>query len=185
MAMSKNHQGVIAFSTPIESHSLEHILQKKADEGKAGLVVVIPEALYEYNLGAIIRTCECAGVDAVVINKRINLGVGVGRASMGAIEYVPIVTQNIHSSLAMLREYGYKIYAAEAGVEKNYYDTDLTGSTAIIIGSEDKGISVTTGKYVDDYINIPMLGNITSLNMSVAGAVILYEAVRQRLTQKL
>lgn len=181
MAMSKNCQGIIAFAQPIESHSLEHILKKNAEREKPGLVIVIPEALYEYNLGAIIRTCECAGADCVIINKRISLGVGVGRASMGAIEYVPIVTQNIHSSLAMLKEYGYKIFAAKAQVKKNYYDADLTGSIAIIIGSEDKGISITTDKYVDEYINIPMFGRINSLNMSVAGAVILYESVRQRL----
>lgn len=180
LSCSKIHQGIIAQAAPLDYFSLRQILQKCEESKKDPLIVILPQILYEYNLGAVVRTAEAVGVDCLVVSKKNRLGPLVARASMGAIEYLPIVVQNLFSALSFLKKSGLKIFAAEAKSGEIYFKTDLTGPLALIVGGDDKGISWTFKKYIDVLVRIPMKGQINSLNLSVATGVILYEAFRQR-----
>jgi len=180
LSVTQSHQGIIAYATPIIFSSLAWILEKCQKSDKDPLVLILPEVLYEYNLGAIIRTCEGAGIDCLLLNRRNRLGAGVSRSSMGAVEYLPLVQENLFASLNLLKKSGVKIVAALEEAETNYFDADLTGPLALVVGSEHKGISDKLLSGVDQTLKIPMKGKIQSLNMSVAAAIILYEILRQR-----
>ena len=178
---SKRSQGFIAFTSDYKYFELEEIIAEAKD--KDGFIVILNEILDPHNLGSIIRVCECAGVDGLVIGKDRSASVNdtVMRISAGALNHVKVArVTNINSAIDKLKENGYWIYGAETGGE-NVYKTDLKGKICLIIGGEDSGVKRLTKEKCDGIISIPMFGKVNSLNASVACGVAVYEAVRQRL----
>lgn len=178
---SKRSQGFIAFTSDYKYFELEEIIAEAKD--KDGFIVMLNEILDPHNLGSIIRVCECAGVDGLVIGKDRSASVNdtVMRISAGALNHVKVArVTNINSAIDKLKVNGYWIYGAETGGE-NVYKTDLKGKICLIIGGEDSGVKRLTKEKCDGIISIPMFGKVNSLNASVACGVAVYEAVRQRL----
>jgi len=184
LSQTDNHQGVIAIAEELPNYSLKYILRRCAQKNKAPFLVILPEILYAYNLGSVFRTAEGAGVDAVIIDKRAQLGPVVTSVAMGAVEHLPIIRENLFSALNLLLDEGIKIVAAEPSASKIYYNADLTLPLALIIGSENVGIKQNLLTKSCLKIKIPMLGRINSLNLGVSAAIILYESVRQQLCEK-
>ncbi len=176
------NQGVIAFASAYRYSSLEEIYAKAEAAGEPPLVVILDNLEDPHNLGAIMRTAECAGAHGVIIPKRRSCGLTetVARASAGAIEYMPCVkVANIGQVIDRLKEDGFWIAACDMDGEP-YYRQDLSGKLAVVIGSEGAGISQLVKKKCDFVVSMPMKGQITSLNASNAAAVLLYEVRRQR-----
>jgi 23S rRNA (guanosine2251-2'-O)-methyltransferase len=182
----KNHQGVIAFVSPVEFYRLEDIVQSLFESGKTPLLMVLDGVTDVRNFGAIARTCSCAGVDALVIGSRGGAAVNGDaiKASAGALLTLPVCkVENIQNALRYLRDSGLSVIAATEHTEKNYTEADMTIPVAIVMGNEEKGIYEENLKLCNEKVRIPMSGTIESLNVSVAAGVIIYEAVRQRLAQ--
>lgn len=177
-----NHQGVIAVSAAYAYSTLDDIfdLAKKRDEVP---FIIIADGIEDpHNLGAIIRTAECAGVHGVIIPSRraVGLNFTVGKISAGALEHVPVVrVTNLSSTVEELKERGLWIYGAEAD-GSDLYKTSLKGPIALVIGSEGKGISRLLKEKCDGIVSLQLKGKITSLNASVAAGVLMYEIVRKR-----
>lgn len=179
----KNHQGVIAFVSPVVFYQIEDILPGLYEEGKVPFVLILDRITDVRNFGAILRTAECTGVNAVVIPSKnsAQLNSGTVKSSAGAIFRIPICrSDNLKTTIDFLKNSGLKIVAATEKAEHDHYHSDLTGPIGIILGSEGEGISGEYMKKTDQGIKIPMLGEIESLNVSVAAGVIMYEVVRQR-----
>ena len=184
MSVTHAHQGVIALTAAKEYASLDDILQNAADKGEAPLIVICDELTDPHNLGAIIRSAECAGAHGVIIPKRRSVGLTavVAKSSAGAVEYMPVArVTNINAAMDELKEKGVWIFGTAAEGSIPMYKADLTGPAAIVIGSEGDGMSRLVQKNCDVTVHIPMKGHITSLNASAAASILLYEAVRQRL----
>ncbi len=175
-----SHQGVIAEAAPRGETSLTSLL-KGIRGKKEPFILLLGEVMYEQNLGAIIRTAEGAGVDAIVIPKRRTapLSPTVARVSMGASEYVPLIRESTTSALSILKREGVMIFGVEADAELQYYEADLTGSTALVFGGEDKSLTSTVRERCDGIISIPLMGKIGSLNVGVSVGIVLFERVRQ------
>ena len=177
------HQGVIALAAVREYVSVESILQAARDKGEAPLLVVCDEISDPHNLGAILRTAECAGAHGLIIPKRRSAGLTaiVGKTSAGAVSYLPVArVANLTSVLKDLKKQGVWIFGTAAGASTDLYSADLKGPAAIVIGSEGDGMSRLVAENCDFLVSIPMKGHISSLNASAAAAILLYEAVRQR-----
>ncbi len=182
MAGGQSHQGVIASAALKEYATIADMLALAEQRGEKPLLLIADGIEDPQNLGALLRVAECAGAHGVIIPKRRAVGLteAVGRASAGAVEYVPVAkVTNLAQTVEELKEKGLWIFAAEAGGEA-YYHTDLTCGAAIILGSEGFGVSRLLKEKSDYRISIPMYGSINSLNVSTAGAVILCEAAKQR-----
>ncbi len=159
-------------------------MQAAADKGEAPLIVVCDEISDPHNLGAIIRTAVCAGAHGVVIPKRRSAGLTavVAKTSAGAVAYMPVArVPNIPALLKDLKKQGVWVFGTAAGGTTSLYKADLKGPAAIVIGSEGDGMTRLTGETCDFLVSIPMRGTLDSLNASAAAAILLYEAVRQRL----
>lgn len=183
MSRTKAHQGVIALASVREYVSVEDILDIARQKGESPLPVVCDEISDPHNLGAIIRTAECAGAHGVIIPKRRSAGLTsiVGKTSAGAVSYVPVArVPNIAALLKDLQKAGVWVFGTAAEGSTTLYDADLRGSAAIVIGSEGDGMSRLVREGCDFLVSIPMKGKISSLNASAAAAILLYEAVRQR-----
>lgn len=183
MSRTKAHQGVIALASVREYVSVEDILDIARQKGENPLLVVCDEISDPHNLGAIIRTAECAGAHGVIIPKRRSAGLTsiVGKTSAGAVSYVPVArVPNIAALLKDLQKAGVWVFGTAAEGSTTLYDADLRGSAAIVIGSEGDGMSRLVREGCDFLVSIPMKGKISSLNASAAAAILLYEAVRQR-----
>lgn len=183
MSRTHSHQGIIAVAAAQRYAAVEDILQAASDRGEAPLVVVCDEISDPHNLGAIIRTAECAGAHGVVIPKRRSAGLTavVSKTSAGAVSYLPVArVPNIPALLKDLQKKGLWIFGAAAGGDKPLYEADLRSPAAIVIGSEGDGMSRLVREGCDFLVSIPMKGHIDSLNASAAAAVLLYEALRQR-----
>ncbi len=183
MSATGAHQGVIAMVAAHAYASIEDILQKAADAGEAPLIVICDELSDPHNLGAIIRTAECAGAHGVIIPKRRSVGLTavVGKASAGALEYMLVVrVSNITAAMDTLKKAGVWVCGTAAEGDTSLYKADLKGPTAIVIGNEGQGMSRLVSERCDFKVSIPMKGSISSLNASAAAAILLYEAVRQR-----
>ena len=179
----KNHQGVIAFLSPIEFYRVEDMVQSLFDEGKIPLLVVLDGITDMRNFGAIARTCACAGVHALIIPTRgcVSINGDAIKTSAGALHTLPVCkVDNLQNCLTYLRDSGLRIVAATEHTDTNYTDVDMTAPTAIIMGSEEKGIYEENLKLTTDRVRIPMTDAIESLNVSVAAGIMIYEAVRQR-----
>jgi 23S rRNA (guanosine2251-2'-O)-methyltransferase len=177
-----SHQGVVAVGACGEYVSVEDILAVSEKKGSKPFIIICDEIEDPHNLGAIIRTAETSGADGVIIPKRrsASLNATVFKTSAGAASYVPVArVSNLASCIDTLKEHGVWIYGTDAS-GSDYSETDLTGSMALVIGSEGFGISKLIQKKCDFMIKLPMMGNITSLNASVAAGIFMYEALRQR-----
>ncbi len=179
----KNHQGVIGLMSPIEFQDIENVLPLIYDKGKDPLILILDQVSDVRNFGAIARSAECAGVDALLIPEKgfARLNADAVKTSAGALYNIPVCrSQNLSGTIQLLKDSGIKIIAATEKTETLYYQADMNIPLAIIAGSEDKGISNSLLKAADQLIKIPVLGQIESLNVSVACSLIIYEAVRQR-----
>ena len=184
MSTTRSHQGIIALAAAHEYASIDDILEEAASRGQAPLIVICDELSDPHNLGAIMRSAECAGAHGVIIPKRRSVGLTatVAKASAGAIEYMKVArVTNINAAIAELKEKGVWVFGTAAEGSVPMYKADLTGPAAIVIGNEGEGISRLVRKNCDLLVRIPMQGSISSLNASAAAAILLYEAVRQRL----
>jgi len=179
----KNHQGVVAYISPVSFYRIEDILPGIYEQGRMPFVVITDRITDVRNFGAILRTAECAGVDAVVMPSRntAQLNSSTVKSSAGAIYKIPLCrSDNLKTTLDFLRQSGLKIVAATEKAEKSCFESDLTGPLALLLGSEGEGISGEYLKKADLEIKIPLLGEINSLNVSVAAGILMYEVVRQR-----
>ena len=184
MSTTRSHQGVIALAAAREYFTIDDILQEAADRGEAPLIVICDELADPHNLGAILRSAECAGAHGVIIPKRRSVGLTatVAKAAAGAVEYMKVAkVSNINNAIAELKEKGVWVFGTAAEGSVPMYKADLTGPAAIVIGSEGDGMSRLVQKSCDMTVHIPMKGHITSLNASASASILLYEAVRQRL----
>ena len=184
--MSRTHapQGVIALAAVREYVSVQSILDAAAEKGEAPLLVVCDEISDPHNLGAILRTAECAGAHGVIIPKRRSAGLTavVAKTSAGAVSYMPVArVPNIAALLKDLKKQGVWVFGTAAEGTTTLYDADLKGPAAIVIGSEGDGMSRLVAENCDFLVSIPMKGKISSLNASAAAAILLYESVRQRM----
>lgn len=184
MSLTHAHQGIIAQAAAHEYVSLDDILQEAADRGETPLIVICDELSDPHNLGAILRSAECAGAHGVVIPKRRSVGLTsvVAKASAGAVEYMKVArVANISNAIKELQEKGVWVFGTAADGSQTLYQADLKGPTAIVIGNEGDGMSRLVRQTCDVLVRVPMKGSISSLNASATAAILLYEAVRQRL----
>ena len=184
MSRTHAHQGVIALSAVREYATVEDILQTAEARGEAPLLVVCDELSDPHNLGAVIRTAECAGAHGVIIPKRRSAGLTavVAKTSAGAVAHVPVArVPNLPALLDDLKKRGIWVFGTAANGPTALYDADLKGPAAIVIGSEGSGMGRLVAERCDFLVSIPMRGKLNSLNASAAAAILLYEAVRQRL----
>ena len=184
MSRTHAHQGVIALSAVREYATVEDILQTAEARGEAPLLVVCDELSDPHNLGAVIRTAECAGAHGVIIPKRRSAGLTavVAKTSAGAVAHVPVArVPNLPALLDDLKKRGVWVFGTAADGATALYDADLKGPAAIVIGSEGSGMGRLVAERCDFLVRIPMRGKLSSLNASAAAAILLYEAVRQRL----
>ena len=184
MSTTHSQQGVIALVAARDYATIDEILEEAANRGQAPLIVICDELSDPHNLGAILRSAECAGAHGVIIPKRRSVGLTatVAKASAGAVEYMKVArVTNLNAAMEELKQKGVWIFGTAAEGSVPMYQADLTGPTAIVIGSEGDGMSRLVRENCDVTVHIPMSGKINSLNASAASTVLLYEAVRQRL----
>lgn len=175
------HQGVIAFVNAVEFKELGEVLQESNQE--TPLLILTDGVEDPHNMGAIIRTAECVGATAVLIPKRHNAPINatVAKTSAGAVEQIPLVqVGNVAQTINQLQKQGFWVLGAHMEGDRTLYEADLTIPTVLVIGNEGKGISRVVKEACDFLVTIPMYGNLNSLNASVAAAILMYEAVRQR-----
>jgi len=180
----KNHQGVLAFISPIEFQNIENILPTLFEQGKNPLLVVLDKVTDVRNFGAITRTAECANVDAVIIPEKgsARISADAVKTSAGALHKIPVCrVKNLSKTLKFLQESGIQVVAATEKADDLYYKVDFNIPTAILMGSEDKGVEMEYLRAADQMVKIPILGEIESLNVSVAASILMYEAVKQRM----
>ena len=179
----KNHQGMIAFVSPVTFYDVENYLPTLFEEGKNPVILVLDQVTDVRNFGAIVRTAECAGVDAILIPDKgaARINADAVKTSAGALHHVPICrTNDLKKSILYLQQSGLKLMAATEKSSENYTSVDYSGPVAIIMGSEEYGIDRQILDMADERVQIPILGKIQSLNVSVAAGLLVYEVVRQR-----
>lgn len=183
MSPTGAHQGIMAQVAAREYATIDQILANAEEKGEAPLLVLCDELSDPHNLGAIIRTAECAGAHGVIIPKRRSVGLTavVAKTSAGAVEYMPVArVSNMTAAIRDLKERGIWVFGTAAEARTDLYHADLKGPAAIVIGNEGQGMSRLVAESCDVLVSIPMKGNISSLNASAAASILLYEAVRQR-----
>lgn len=184
LSQTGSHQGVIAQVTPYEYCSVEDILQFAKEKGEEEFIVILDQIEDPHNFGSIIRTAETCGVHGIIIPKRRNVGVTptVYKTSAGAVEHMKIAkVSNINNVIDELKKHSIWVYGADMRGESYCFDSKLNGRLALVIGSEGKGISKLTKDKCDVLVKIPMVGKISSLNASVAGGILMYEVLKQRI----
>jgi 23S rRNA (guanosine2251-2'-O)-methyltransferase len=180
----KNHQGVIAFISAVTYQRLEDIIPFLYEEGKNPFIVLLDGVTDVRNFGAIARSCECAGVDAIVIPEHNSVSVNADavKTSSGALLSLPVCKEtSITGAIRFLKNCGCKVVAATEKAEANYTSADYSVPIALVMGSEDLGIATDNLRICDELVKIPILGSIGSLNVSAAATVLMYEVVRQRI----
>ena len=184
MSATHAHQGVIALAAVREYVTVEDILQKAREKGEAPLLVVCDEISDPHNLGAIIRSAECAGAHGVVIPKRRSAGLTaiVDKASAGAAEHMAVArVSNLPAALQELKKHGLWVYGTAADGTSPLWETDFSGPVALVIGSEGDGMGRLVREQCDFVVSLPMKGRVGSLNASTAAAITMYEVLRRRL----
>ncbi|MFT4033339.1 MAG: 23S rRNA (guanosine(2251)-2'-O)-methyltransferase RlmB [Siphonobacter sp.] len=179
----KNHQGVIAFVSAIYYAKLENVVADVFEQGKTPLILILDRVTDVRNFGAIARTAECAGVQAIVIPAKgaAQINSDAMKTSSGALNFLPVCRENdLASTIRFLQASGIRVIGCTEKISKTLYEADFTEPTAVIMGSEEDGISDDLLRLADDLVSIPMIGRVASLNVSVANGIILYEAIRQR-----
>jgi 23S rRNA (guanosine2251-2'-O)-methyltransferase len=180
----KNHQGAIAIFSAVSYTTLADVIPTLYENGEMPFIVLLDGVTDVRNFGAIARTCECAGVNAIVIPRRGGVSVNgdAMKTSAGALSYLPVCREtSILNAVKYLRDCGIHVFAASEKSRLNYTKADFSGPVALVMGSEDVGISPDVLRFCDTMVAIPQLGHIGSLNVSVAAGVMIYEVVRQRL----
>lgn len=183
MSNTQNHQGVIAVVPPFDYCEVEDILDYAKSKNEDAFILILDGIEDPHNLGSIIRTAETAGVHGIIIPKRRSCSVNstVSKVSAGAVEYMKIArVNNINETLKKLKDNGLWIIGTDGEAKTLYYNQDLKGDIAIIIGSEGFGMSRLVKENCDMLVKIPMKGEVTSLNASVSAGIVIYEAVKQR-----
>jgi len=184
MAQTENYQGVIAIVPPFEYCEIEDIIDEANKKGEDPFVLILDGIEDPHNLGSIIRTAETAGAHGIIIPKRRAASVNstVNKVSAGAVEHMKIArVNNISDTMDKLKNAGLWICGTDINTDKYYYNQDLTGPLAIVIGNEGSGMSEKVRKNCDFLVKIPMKGKVTSLNASVSTGIVLYEVVKQKL----
>ena len=184
MAQTENHQGIIAIVPPFNYCKVKDILDEAHNKNEKPFILILDGIEDPHNLGAIIRTAETAGVHGIIIPKRRACSVNstVYKVSSGAVEHMKIArVNNINEEIKYLKENDIWIYGTDVEAKKYYYEENLTGAIAIVIGNEGQGMSRLVKENCDVLLKIPMKGNISSLNASVSAGIVTYEAVRQRM----
>ena len=179
----KNHQGVIAYISAVTYQKVEDVVPFLYEEGKNPFFVMLDGVTDVRNFGAIARTCECAGVDAIVIPDKGSVSVNADavKTSAGALMSLPVCRESsLYKTVRYLKNSGFRILAATEKGDYNYTEGNYTGPICLIMGSEDKGISPDVLSLCDEWMTIPILGTIQSLNVSVAAGILIYQAVSQR-----
>lgn len=179
----KNHQGVVAYISAVTYYRLEEVIPALFEEGRNPFIVVLDGLTDVRNFGAIARTCEVAGVDAIVIPQRGSVSVNADavKTSAGALLRIPVCRErNIREAIVFLKNSGIKVVAATEKAANLYTSVDYSVPTAIVMGSEDEGIAAENLRICDELVKIPQFGAIGSLNVSVAAGILIYEVVRQR-----
>lgn len=182
----RNHQGVIAMMAAVTYYRIEEMVPQLFEDGENPFIVVLDGVTDVRNFGAVARTCECAGVSAIVIpdHESVSVNADAVKTSAGALNYIPVCREhNLVNAVKFLRDSGFKIVGTSDKKQLPYTKADYTGPVVIVLGSEDKGISPEIMKLCDTQVLIPEFGHINSLNVSVAGGIIIYEVVRQRLNE--
>lgn len=180
---SKNHQGVICLLSSVSYASLENIIDKAFSDGREPFLVILDRVTDVRNFGAVARTAECAGVDAIIIAEKGNAPMSndAMKTSAGALNHLPVCREkDLKKTLKLLHDSGIKVIACTEKAGKDIYDIDITGPVAVILGSEEDGISDALLREADELAKIPIRGKIESLNVSVAAGVAIYEVVRRR-----
>ncbi len=183
MSTTHAHQGVIAFVAAKDYVEVDDILEAAAASGRAPFIIILDEITDAYNLGSILRTANAAGAHGVIIPKRraVGLTAAVSKASAGALEYVPVArVTNISQTIDYLKKQNIWVVGTDSTGAKPYYENNLKGPIALVIGSEGEGIGKLVRESCDFIVNIPMAGQISSLNAAVAGAIVMYEILEQR-----
>ncbi len=179
----KNHQGVIAFVSAIVYQKVEDVVPFLFENGKNPLLILLDGITDVRNFGAIARTCECAGADGIIIPSRgsVTVNADAMKTSAGALHTLPVCKENsLQETIKFLKNSGFRVVAATEKGDYNYAKGDYTGPICIVMGAEDKGVSYENLALCDEWVKIPLLGTIGSLNVSVAAGILLYEAVKQR-----
>lgn len=180
----KNHQGVLAFISPVNFYDINEIVTRVFEAGKTPFIIILDGVTDVRNFGAIVRTAECSGVDAVLIPEKNSARINADavKTSAGALHKLPICrTHSLRNTLDELKSVGLQIVSVSEKAENNYYNVDFKIPTALIFGSEDKGISNSIISLSNKFVKIPVLGEIKSLNVSVAASILMYESVRQKM----
>ena len=183
----KNHQGVVAFISSVTYQKTEDLVPFLFEEGKTPLFVMLDGITDVRNFGAIARTCECAGVDAIVIPSRGSVTVNADaiKTSAGALHVLSVCKEkSITEAIRFLQASGVKVYAASEKAFENYTAIKYDGPVAIVMGAEDTGVSMDNLRICDSMVKIPQFGTIGSLNVSVASSILIYEVVRQRMNEQ-
>jgi len=179
----KNHQGVVAHISAIQYASLDNVIEECFSKGVAPLILVLDRITDVRNFGAIARTADCAGVHAIVLPEKgsAQINSDAVKTSAGALNFLPVCrVKNLYYTIKDLKKMGLTVISCTEKTERVMYDADYTGPTVIVMGSEEDGISSEIMGISDEFVAIPMFGNIESLNVSVASGVMIYEALRQR-----
>lgn len=179
----ENHQGVAAVVAVKSYSSLDDIFDLASQKNEKPFVIIADEIADPHNLGAIIRSAECFGAHGVIISKRraVGLTASVEKTAGGALNYIPVVkVTNLSSTIDELKERGMWLFCCDMDGEKAYYDEKYDCATALVVGSEGKGVSPLLKKKCDFVVNIPMKGNVSCLNASVAAAVVMQEIAKNR-----
>lgn len=182
MCGHSNHQGVILVAAAKEYSTLEEIFENAESKNEQPFIIICDGLEDPHNLGAVIRSAEAAGAHGVVIPSRRSTGLGytVGKSSAGALEYMPVArVTNLNAAIEEMKKRGVWVYAADMD-GKPYYETDMSGAIAIIVGSEGKGVGRLVKENADIVVSIPMKGKINSLNASVAASILMFEASKTR-----
>ena len=182
----ENHQGVIAYVSPYHYYELEELIQLAKDKNEEPLLIICDEITDPHNLGSIIRTANAVGAHGVIIPKRRSAAINqtVVKTSCGAVEYVPVArVTNITQTIKQLQNLGVWVVGTDMDAPL-YYEANLTGNIAIVIGNEGEGISRLVKESCDLMVSLPMMGQVSSLNAAVAGSIVMYEAIRQRQIKK-
>jgi len=183
----KNHQGVIAFISPVTFYDIENYLPTLFERGKNPFILVLDEVTDVRNFGAIVRTAECAGVDAVLIPEKgaARINADAVKTSAGALHLVPVCrTRDLRRTIVFMQQSGLRLIAATEKSSSDYIHGNYAGPVAIVMGSEETGIDPQILALADERVKIPILGQIQSLNVSVAAGLLVYEVVRQRASVK-
>ena len=184
MAPGIRHQGIVALASPIAFISLETVLERAASRNEIPFLLLLDELQDPQNVGALIRSADAAGVHGVLLPRRRScpLNMVVAKISAGAVNYVPVVQiGNIVQTLRSLKEQGFWVVGADMEGDSLYFETDLDRPLVLVVGAEGKGMGHLVKENCDMLVRIPMQGGVNSLNASAAGAVLLYEVVRQRM----